>query len=97
MAEFKDLIAYFCEYDFLDNMLCSSIKDDQVTDILLDQCVFSFLSKIMGEKKKKKIWKLLQSKLTSQAEQDRALVSQYVDGGISIEEFFDGLLNLPIF
>lgn len=91
MAEFKDLIAYFCEYDFLDNMLCSSIKDDQVTDILLDQCVFSFLSKIMGEKKKKKIWKLLQSKLTSQAEQDRALVSQYVDGGISIEEFFDRL------
>lgn len=91
MAEFKDLIAYFCEYDLMDNMLCSSIKGDQVTDILLNQCDFSFLSKIMGEKKKKKIWKLLQSRLSSHSEQNKDWIAQYIDGAISIEELFDRL------
>ncbi len=91
MVELKDLIAYFCEYDLLDNMLCSSIRSDQVQDVLPDQCDFSFLSKTIEEKKEKKIWKLLQSKLSSQPGQSKAWISQYVDGEISLEELFDHL------
>lgn len=63
MGDINNLISYFCEYDFYNNILSAEIRDKRAIDVLLENCKFPFLSAKMAERKAEQILQILSSKL----------------------------------
>ena len=92
MGDINNLISYFCEYDFYNNILSAEIRDKRAIDVLLENCKFPFLSAKMAERKAEQILQILSSKLPLNKKQEgKNLIREYVDHRISLQDLFQRL------
>ena len=70
MGDINNLISYFCEYDFYNNILSAEIRDKRAIDVLLENCKFPFLSAKMAERKAEQILQILSGKLPLNKKQE---------------------------
>ena len=88
----NNLISYFCEYDFYNNILSAEIRDKRAIDVLLENCKFPFLSAKMAERKAEQILQILSGKLPLNKKQEgKNLIREYVDHRISLQDLFQRL------
>lgn len=91
MGDIHQLITYFSEYDFYNNILTTEIKDEEAEDILIDDFDYPLVSTKMEKWKKHRIEQIILKKYISQKDKSniKSLINEYVDCKISIEELFD--------
>ena len=90
--DIHQLIEYFKDYDFYDNVLSAEVRDQEAEDILLGKCDFTFVSTRLNQWKQEKIVRILKGKVSSGDKNKlKAVVGEYVDHKISMEELFERL------
>lgn len=92
MGDIHQLIEYFKDYDFYDNVLSAEVRDKEAKDILLEKCDFANVSSRLNKWKLENIVHILKAKVSSnQKSKLKDVVEEYVDRKISIEKLFEQL------
>lgn len=92
MGDIHQLIEYFKDYDFYDNVLSAEVRDKEAKDILLEKCDFANVSSRLNEWKLENIVHILKARVSpNQKSKLKAVAEEYVDRKISIEELFGKL------
>ncbi len=92
MGDIHQLIEYFEDYDFYDNVLSAEVRDKEAKDILLEKCDFANVSYRLNKWKLENIVHILKSRVSpGQKSKLKAVVEEYVGHKISIEELFGQL------
>lgn len=92
MGDIHQLIEYFKDYDFYDNVLSAEVRDKEAKDILLEECDFANVSSRLNKWKLENIvHKLKASVSPGQESKLKAVVEEYVGRKLSIEELFGQL------
>ena len=92
MGDIHQLIEYFKDYDFYDNVLSAEVRDKEAEDILLEKCDFAYISSKLNNWKLENIVHRLKARVsTSHQSKLKTVVEEYVDRKISIEELFGRL------
>ncbi|MBT9775377.1 hypothetical protein GPL15_02490 [Clostridium sp. MCC353] len=99
MGDIHQLTAYFKDYDFYNNVLSTEVRDKDVEDISLEKCDFAFISSRFNCWKKEKIIHILKTRVSlNDKNKLNAVVGDYVDHKISLEELFEQLtFKIPRF
>lgn len=92
MGDIHQLIEYFKDYDFYDNVLSAEVRDKEAKDILLEKCDFVNVSSRLNKWKLENIVHILKARVSpDQKSKLKAVVEEYVDRKISIEKLFEQL------
>lgn len=92
MGDIHQLIEYFKDYDFYDNVLSAEVRDKEAEDILPEKCDFAYVSSKLNNWKLENIVHRLKSRVSSSHQSKlKTVVEEYVDRKISIEELFGRL------
>lgn len=92
MGDIHQLIGYFKDYDFYDNVLSAEVRDKEAKDILLEKCDFANVSSRLNKWKLENIVHILKARVSpDQKSKLKAVAEEYVGRKISIEELFGQL------
>lgn len=92
MEDVYQLIEYFKDYDFYDNVLSAKVRDKEAEDILLEKCDFAYISSKLRNWKLENIVHILKSRVYSNYKSElKTVVEKYVDRKISIGDLFEQL------
>ena len=92
MEKFRNLMAYFQEYDLYAHMLSTEIRDKSAVDVPVERCTPAFLRTRMELDKRNRIFNLLKGRLPSgSAGSAKKTIESFVAGEISLNELFQEL------